>query len=79
MLAKAPHPHAMMLMADFLLSVEGQKMYKALGYNSARRGMKGSDAPKKKYYLEHRPTFFEDFDKWVALFDAVFKTKKQPG
>lgn len=75
-LANAPHPHAMMLMTDFLLSDEGQRLYKSIGYNSARRDMKGSDAPKKKYYLEHRPTFFEDFDRWVALFNSAFKNKK---
>jgi iron(III) transport system substrate-binding protein len=75
-LAKAPHPHAMILMADFLLSRQGQQLYKSIGYSSARRDMIGSDAPKKKYYLERRPNFFQEFDHWIDLFHAAFKNKQ---
>src|SRR5919198_4573673 len=40
--SKAPHPYAGMLFVDFLLSEEGQKLYKAAGYGSARTGMGGT-------------------------------------
>ena len=37
--ARPSHPHAAMLMIDFLISEEGQTMYKQIGYNSARKGL----------------------------------------
>jgi iron(III) transport system substrate-binding protein len=75
LLKEAPHPHAMMLMIDFALSQEGQKLYGKLGYDSARKDTLGKANPKEKVYLEHRPTYLEDFEKWVALFNNVFKKK----
>jgi iron(III) transport system substrate-binding protein len=74
-LKKAPHPHAMMLMVDFLLSHEGQVMYGALGYDSARKDITTGSHPKDKVYLEHRPDFLVEFDHWVDLFQKYFKNK----
>jgi iron(III) transport system substrate-binding protein len=34
-----PHPHAAMLMVDFILSVEGQKLFQKAGYLPARPGV----------------------------------------
>ena len=74
-LKKAPHPHAMMLMIDFLLSKEGQEMYEKLGYDSARTDMVGGSKPKQKVYMEHRPNFQTEFDHWVTMFHRYFRTK----
>lgn len=74
-LKKAPHPHAMMLMVDFLLSKEGQEMYSKLGYDSARMDIPGGSKPKQKVYVEHRPNVLAEFDDWVAMFRKYFKVK----
>jgi iron(III) transport system substrate-binding protein len=74
---KAPHPHAMMLMADFLLSKEGQKMYLKLGYASARVDVKNDIVPSQKMYLANRPNFTEEFKVWVKLFNEVFRRKRR--
>ena len=74
--ARPPHPHAAMLMIDFLVSEEGQKMYKQIGYNSARKGLEDSDTPREKIYFTQRPTFVEDFEKWGELFREVFVNRR---
>ncbi len=73
---KAPHPHAMMLLIDFLLTKEAQAMYQELGYDSARRDMKSPDAPSQKIYFAQKPNFFEEYEKWTQLFDATFTRKR---
>ena len=65
-----------MLMLDFLISEEGQKMYKEIGYNSARKGLEDSDTPRQKVYFTQRPTFVTDFEKWGELFREVFVNKR---
>jgi iron(III) transport system substrate-binding protein len=74
--ARPPHPHAAMLMVDFLISEEGQRMYQEIGYNSARKGLEDRDTPKEKVYFTQRPTFVDDFEKWAELFRAVFVNKR---
>lgn len=73
---KAPHPHAMMLLIDFLLTKEAQAMYQELGYDSARKDMKSPDAPTQKIYFAQKPNFFEEYEKWTQLFDATFTQKR---
>jgi iron(III) transport system substrate-binding protein len=73
---RAPHPHAMMLLIDFLLSKDAQAMYQELGYDSARKDMKSPDAPKQKIYFAQKPNFIEDYEKWTQLFDATFTRKR---
>ena len=71
--AMAPHPHAAILFIDFLLSKEGQLMYRDLGYASARLDMPPSDLPKvKKIFLANRPNYLHEFESWVALFHSAF-------
>jgi iron(III) transport system substrate-binding protein len=66
--AKAPHPHAAMLLIDFLLSREGQAMYRDLGYAPGRNGMTPKDLPPlQKLYLTNRPNYVQEFDDWVRL------------
>jgi iron(III) transport system substrate-binding protein len=65
---KAPHPHAAMLFIDFLLSKEGQAMYRDLGYVPSRNAMAPKDFPVlQKLYLTNRPNYVQDFDGWVRL------------
>ncbi len=73
---RAPHPHAMMLMIDFLLSNEAQEMYRQIGYDSARRDMKSPDAPTQKIYFAQRPNFFDEYEEWTRLFDSAFTRKR---
>ena len=70
--ARAPHPHAMMLMVDFLLSREAQEIYRDLGYDSARDDMRAADEPKQKLYFGNRPNFFAEYEEWVELFNTRF-------
>jgi iron(III) transport system substrate-binding protein len=65
---KAPHPHAAMLLIDFLLSMEGQAMYRELGYAPGRNGMTPKELPPlQKLYLTNRPNYVQEFDQWVRL------------
>jgi iron(III) transport system substrate-binding protein len=80
-LKNAPHPHAMMLMVDFLTSEEGQKMYVKIGYASARKGIKSAISPKQKMYLANRPNYVNEFEGWLTMFDSTVKrvsSKKAP-
>jgi iron(III) transport system substrate-binding protein len=70
--ARAPHPDAMMLMIDFLLSREGQAIYRDLGYDSARDDMAGAERPPEKLYFGNRPNFFAEYEEWVELFNTIF-------
>jgi iron(III) transport system substrate-binding protein len=70
--SRARHPHAMMLMVDFLLSREAQKLYQSIGYTSARKDMKSSNMLGEKLYLANRPDYIRDFDNWVKLYKELF-------
>ena len=74
--SKAPNPHATMLLLDFLLTKESQKLYQKLGYASARKDIKNRQTPAKKLYLTSRPNFVTDFEKWVRLYREVFVRRK---
>jgi iron(III) transport system substrate-binding protein len=75
---KAPHPHAAMLLIDFLLSKEGQAMYRELGYVPSRSGMAPKDLPAlQKLYLTNRPNYVQEFEQWAALVQqTIFKGGK---
>lgn len=71
--AMAPHPHAAMLFIDFLLSKEGQLLYRDLGYASARLDMPAGDLPPvEKVFVASRPNYLQEFETWVALFRSAF-------
>ena len=61
-----------MLMIDFLLSEEGQRMYQGIGYNSARKGLEDHDTPREKVYFSQRPSFVGDFEVWADKFREIF-------
>lgn len=75
-LTRAPHPSAMMLMIDFLLSREAQEMYREIGYDSARRDVASPDAPKQKIYFAQRPNYFAEYEQWTRLFNATFAANR---
>ncbi len=65
---KAPHPHAAMLLIDFLLSKQGQAIYRELGYVPSRNGMAPKDFPVlQKLYLTNRPNYVQELEQWAAL------------
>ncbi len=76
---KAPHPHAAMLLIDFLMSKEGQELYRDLGYAPSRNGMAPSDLPAlQKLYLTNRPNYIAEFEQWAALVQqTIFRGGQQ--
>ena len=71
--ARAPHPHAAMLFIDFLLSKEGQLLYRSLGYRSAHREVASpADAGVEKVFLANRPDYVREFETWSRLVQDVF-------
>lgn len=73
---QAPHPHAAMLLIDFLLSKQGQEMYQELGYDSPRTDLKTADTPPQKLYLTNRPNYIDEFERWNRLYQDVFLKRK---
>jgi iron(III) transport system substrate-binding protein len=77
-LAKAaPHPHAAMLLVDFLLSKDAAQMYHELGYDSGRTDIKTGMTPPQKLYLTNRPNYIEEFEQWNKLYQDVFLKRKR--
>jgi iron(III) transport system substrate-binding protein len=72
---KAPHPHAAMLLIDFLLSKEGAGMYEEVGYYTPRRDMADSQAV-QKVYLTNRPNYLREYDDWQKLYQDIFVRRR---
>jgi iron(III) transport system substrate-binding protein len=69
----APHPYAAMLFVDFLMSKEGQALYRKIGYVPAREGMAPpEEAHLQKLYLANRPNYVQEFEQWSQLTQQVF-------
>jgi iron(III) transport system substrate-binding protein len=64
---KAPHPHGAVLMADFLLSPEGQKVLEKFHYGSATK-----EQPFKRWRPEHGLTT-EKYEKEVEYWEKLLK------
>ena len=73
---KAPHPHAAILFADFLMSKEGQILYQELGYDSARRDVAGPGAKVDRLYLTNRPNFIREYEDWAKLYQDTFVRRR---
>jgi iron(III) transport system substrate-binding protein len=71
----APSPHAAMLMIDYLMSHEGQRIYGELGYGSARRDANrpAGNNPVRKLYLGNRPNYVRELAEWSKLYRDVFQ------
>jgi iron(III) transport system substrate-binding protein len=74
---KAPHPNAARLLADFVLSKEGQEMLRGFSRIPVRRDV-DADPPRLfrgyKRVLEH-PDDYKNFDETVRLYLEIFKLR----
>jgi iron(III) transport system substrate-binding protein len=72
---KAPHPHAAMLLIDFLMSKEGAQLLEQIGYDSPRQDMHAG-ATVQKLYLTNRPNYLGDYEEWSRLYQDVFMRRR---
>jgi iron(III) transport system substrate-binding protein len=70
--ARAPHPHAALLFIDFVLSREGQEVYRKLGYASGRIDMPYSGKPETVYYFADDPDYMSKYEVWNKLGQDIF-------
>jgi iron(III) transport system substrate-binding protein len=66
----APHPHAALLFAEFVLSREGQELLMSLGRTPVNTKVKGAEQ-KFKYTLVDPAVALEEADKWNKLWDEL--------
>ena len=67
----APHPHAALLFAEFLLSKEGQEVYKSLNRVPTNK-LVDSPLNKFKYEIISPTLALDEGSKWDKLFSALF-------
>jgi hypothetical protein len=65
-----------MMLVDFLLSRDGQKIYQKLGYATARTDLENWEKPESVLYLTERPNFHAEFEQWSRIVRQVFGTAK---
>lgn len=67
----APHPHAALLLADFILSKEGQQIIQRRGFVPASRAV---DSPLNKFAYEFVAPgiVLDEWDKWSKLWSDLF-------
>jgi iron(III) transport system substrate-binding protein len=70
----APHPHAALLFADFVLSPEGQRLFESMGRAPASTKVKSAlnDFP---FTLIEPATVLDEAPKWEKLWNELFLTK----
>lgn len=73
---RAPHPHAALLFADFILSKQGQEIIKARKRVPVSQAV---DSPLNKYQYELiDPTIvLDEWDKWSGLWSSLFLGGKE--
>jgi iron(III) transport system substrate-binding protein len=65
---RANNPHAAALFVDFMLSAAAQKIYQDdLGYVSMRKDLAEDSAGVEKLYIDSRPDFYAEYEKWTQL------------
>jgi iron(III) transport system substrate-binding protein len=70
----APHPHAALLFADFMLSPQAQGMLGAMGRGPASRAAK-ADTTSLKYVMSQPSVILDENDKWLQLWEKMFMGK----
>ena len=70
----APHPHAALLFADFVLSPEGQRLFESMGRVPASTRVK-SHLNNFPFILIDPVTILDESDKWGKLWDDLFIRK----
>jgi iron(III) transport system substrate-binding protein len=70
----APHPHAALLFADFVLSPEGQRLFESMGRAPASTKVKSAlnDFP---FTLIEPATVLDEAPKWEKLWNELFLTQ----
>ena len=71
---QAPHPHAALLFADFVLSPEGQRLFESMGRVPASTKVK-SHLNNFPFTLIDPVTILDEADKWGKLWDELFLKK----
>jgi iron(III) transport system substrate-binding protein len=78
--AKPPHPNAALLFADFLLSEDGQSIYKRLQYTSSHKKLAESGPRPTAYQLDSQVDDFEKaYAEWQKIYNDTFVTVKPAG
>ncbi len=67
----APHPHAALLFADFLISPEGQELFQSLGRSPASLKVKGNTNT-FKYTMVDPVTVLDESEKWEKIWNELF-------
>jgi len=67
----APHPHAALLFADFILSTEGQELLLSMGRVPASRKVKNPFAD-VRYTLIDPITVLDEAEKWEKVWSELF-------
>ena len=70
----APHPHAALLFADFVLSPEGQQLFESMGRVPASTKVK-SNLNNFPFTMVDPVTILDESDKWGKLWDELFLRK----
>ena len=70
----APHPHAALLFADFMLSPEAQAMLAAMGRTPVSRTVK-TETSAVSYVMSDPAVILDENDKWQQLWDKLFLSK----
>ncbi len=71
---RAPHPHAALLFADFLLSPEGQALFESLGRPPASRRVKSALGQFDAVMMDPAKEL-DDNARWEKTWKALFLTK----
>lgn len=70
----APHPHAALLFADFVLSPEGQELFNSLGRVPASLKVK-SNLNNFKYTMVDPASVLDEAEKWEKIWNELFLKK----
>jgi iron(III) transport system substrate-binding protein len=70
----APHPHAALLFADFVLSPEGQELFNSLGRVPASLKVK-SNLNNFKYTMVDPASVLDEAEKWEKTWNELFLKK----
>ena len=70
----APHPHAALLFADFVLSPEGQELFNAMGRVPSSLKVKNR-LTTFPYVMVDPVTVLDESEKWEALWHRLFLNK----
>lgn len=70
----APHPHAALLFADFMLSPQAQEMLAGMGRVPVSRAVK-TETSSMNYVMSDPAVILDENDKWQQLWDKLFLSK----